>query len=152
MLKKFGRDALERGFVRDGLRAVFAKFRDVPFVGLTWPGAALAIEAALLIHLEQRLSRANQAHLLKTNRHRFLNGFKSCGRMAGFCELRAIKFNRGLCCGERRTIILHGSLGRKKRGLRFVKPMSARIDVHAAVAYETEERRPKLSCHINGQT
>lgn len=56
-------DAAQGGFLGDGLGAVLAEFGGVPLVAFG-PGAAGAVEAVLLVDLEEGLRGAADAHLL----------------------------------------------------------------------------------------
>lgn len=56
-------DPAQRGFLGDGLGAVLAEFGGVSFVAFG-PGAARAVEAVLLVDLEQGARGAGEAHLL----------------------------------------------------------------------------------------
>src|SRR5690606_38156441 len=62
-------DAPLRRLLRDGLRAVLAELGGVPVVALG-PRAARAVEAVLLVDLEERLGAAHAAHLLLVDAQR----------------------------------------------------------------------------------
>lgn len=103
-------DAAQGGFLGDGFGAVLAEFGGVPLVAFG-PGAAGAVEAVLLVDLEEGLRGAADAHLLLGDAQAVGDGGKpgggvrgrfdpgcvldgvSCGRLGGHrAPLRA-------CCG-----------------------------------------------------
>ena len=62
VLEKLRGDPLQRRLVRHGLRPVLAKLKRMPLAVRARPRAALAVEAVLLVHLEQQLRPAHRAH------------------------------------------------------------------------------------------
>lgn len=71
--EELGRDPAQRGLLRDGLRTVLAELRGVPLVALG-PGTARAVEAVLLVDLEEGPRGTGQAHLLLGDPQRVPDG------------------------------------------------------------------------------
>ncbi len=94
--EELGSDPAQRGLLRDGLGAVLAELGRVSFVALG-PGAARAVEAVLLVDLEERAGRAGHAHLLLRDPQRVPDRRKACGRALRGCDLRRVLC--GITCG-----------------------------------------------------
>ncbi len=72
------REALERRLRCGRLRAVFTELGRVTIAVRVGPRATRAVEAVLLVQLEQCVHRAADAHLLETEMRGFIDGVEAC--------------------------------------------------------------------------
>lgn len=87
--EEVGGDPAQRRLLGDGLGAVLAEFRGVPLVALG-PGAAGAVEAVLLVDLEEGLRGAPHAHLLLGHEQAVGDGGQPGGGVLGRLDLRRV--------------------------------------------------------------
>ncbi len=114
-VEKFRRDAFGRAFVRDRFRAVLAKLRHLPLFIRTRPGAALAIETAFLVYLQQRLHRARQTHFADGKSRRLINCRHARGDMLGPTNIGGFFLERSPRTGRRIFLIALGVIGRRRQ-------------------------------------
>ena len=96
LAKEIRRDPFRRRLIRDRLRAVLAKLGDLAMFIRAGPGAALAIEAILLIHLQQCFRAAQPAHSAY-RKTRCLNDCRKAGCGIGaFSDPCAVNLERVL--------------------------------------------------------
>ncbi|GAA3107596.1 hypothetical protein GCM10020254_61870 [Streptomyces goshikiensis] len=90
-------DPAQRGLLGDGLGAVLAEFGGVSFVAFG-PGAARAVEAVLLVDLEQGARGACEAHLLLGDPQGVPDRVQAGGRVLRRRDLRRVLY--GITCGR----------------------------------------------------
>ncbi len=87
--------------IRDRLRAILAEFRHLPILVRTGPRATLAVEAGLLINLEQCLHAPLETHLLQRKTEGLINPGDPSRHGIALGHLRHIHLRRRLRAGQR---------------------------------------------------
>ena len=87
--EEVGGDAAQGGFFGDGFGAVLAEFEVAPFAFFR-PGAAGAVEAVLLVDLEQGQGGPSGAHLGTGDPHGVPYGGQSGGGVLGWADVRRV--------------------------------------------------------------
>ena len=98
--EKFRRDPPRSRLVGHGLGTVFAKLKRLPVAIRARPRAALAVEAVLLVHLEQQFRAAHRAHCTQREACGDDHRLQSSGRSARGAELDVGDFDGRLRSGQ----------------------------------------------------